>query len=181
MNPQSRPRAVVLVGFMGAGKTSVGSALAARLGWRFVDLDDRIVAREGRPIAAIFQQAGEPAFRRAETRALAELLQQLPGSGACVLALGGGAFTREENIELLERHGSSVVFLDAPLEELRRRCAPEGELRPLFRDENQFRQLYEARRGHYMRAALRVDTGAKSVEQVASELVALLQLDGCHE
>lgn len=181
MNPQSPPRAIVLVGFMGAGKTSVGSALAALLGWPFVDLDDRIAASEGRSIPAIFQQAGEAAFRRAETRALAELLRELPASGACVLALGGGAFTQQENIELLERNGSPVVFLDAPVEELRRRCAPEGALRPLFRDENQFRQLYEARRRHYMKAALRVDTGAKSVEQVASELIALLQLDGNHE
>jgi len=175
---QSPPRAVVLVGFMGAGKTSVGQALARRLGWRFVDLDDRIMARDGRPIAAIFQESGEAAFRQCESQALADLLRELPASPATVVALGGGAFTREENIRLLGRSGSPVVFLDAPLEELRRRCAQQGDERPLYRDENLFRQLYDSRRRHYMKAALRLDTQAKSVEQVAAELASLLRLDG---
>ena len=68
-------RAVFLVGFMGAGKTSVGRALSRRLGWRFEDLDDRIQAREGRSVSEIFQQSGEAGFRQAERAALAELLE----------------------------------------------------------------------------------------------------------
>jgi len=71
---EARVRAVILVGFMGAGKTSVGRALGGRLGWRFQDLDERVQAREGRSVADIFRESGETEFRRAEHAALRELL-----------------------------------------------------------------------------------------------------------
>lgn len=94
------PRAVFLVGFMGAGKTSVGRALGAMLGWPFEDLDERIQKREGRSIENIFRESGEAAFRQAEHSALRELLSG-PAKSQCVVALGGGAFAQEENTALL--------------------------------------------------------------------------------
>ncbi len=160
---------------MGAGKSSVGQALASRLGWQFIDLDNLIVAQEGRSIAEIFRQNGEAAFRQAETRALAELLSG-DARRRAIVALGGGAFVEDNNARLLRQEAMSVVFLDAPVEELLRRCAPQGGSRPLFQDENQFRQLYEARRHAYMKADLRIETSGLTVEQVAEELVRRLHL-----
>jgi len=160
---------------MGAGKTSVGRQLAQQLGWQFTDLDDVIQAREHRSIAEIFAEAGEPAFRQAETAALRTVLAQVV-AGPIVLAVGGGAFVQPENAIALRQAGIPVVFLDAPLEELRRRCAQDGLGRPLFRDENQFRQLYETRRQRYMEADLRVETGGLSLDEAV--LFIAQRLDG---
>lgn len=173
-------RAVFLIGFMGAGKTSVGIALARRLGWRFVDLDERVEKREGRKIAKIFAESGEAAFRRAETAALRELLDKSHRK-PLVIALGGGAFVQAENARLLKMSGAPVAFLDAPVEELRRRCGPKGATRPLFADENQFRQLYESRRSSYMQADIRVETTGQTVEQTAAVVASRLGLDGQDE
>jgi shikimate kinase len=167
---------VFLTGFMGAGKTSVGRALAARLGWRFVDLDDRIITVAGCSIADLFREAGEPAFRRAETQALSMLLVELRQAPGAIIALGGGAFVQAANARLLQEFGAPVVFLDAPAEELRRRCRHMAGSRPLYADENQFRQLYEARRSGYMKAGLRVETVEKTVGQVAAEVAQRLGL-----
>ncbi len=95
-------RAVFLVGFMGAGKTSVGRALSRRLGWDFEDLDDRIQAREQRTIDEIFERSGEAYFRRAEHEALRELIVGLSSSPR-VIALGGGAFAQAHNARLLQQ------------------------------------------------------------------------------
>lgn len=167
--------AVILVGFMGAGKTSVGQELAQRLGWRFVDLDQRVQQRDGRTIAEIFRDSGEPAFRRLETAALGDLLREAAQSSGTVAALGGGAFAQDANVILLRDAGYPSVFLEAPVEELRRRCATENATRPLFQDENQFRQLYEGRRDAYMKADFRVMTTGKTVVQVASEVMEWLK------
>jgi shikimate kinase len=172
-----RARVLVLVGFMGAGKTTTGRVLARRLQWRFVDLDDVIVAREGRSIPEIFEQFGEAAFRKAETAALKAMLRQFEHSPPAVLALGGGAMAQAENARLLKDHGAPTIFLDAPVEELRRRCQRRRAARPLFQDENQFRQLYEARRPAYMTADTRVDTLGKSNSRVAAEVLKLMQSD----
>src|SRR5438270_3686000 len=89
--PPHLPSAVSIVGFMGAGKTTVGQTLAAKLGWRFVDLDDLIVTRDGRTIPQIFQQSGEKAFRDLEQQLLRETIGSFRAGGS-VLSLGGGAF-----------------------------------------------------------------------------------------
>lgn len=167
---------IFLVGFMGAGKTTVGRLLAQRLQSPFIDLDDRICEREGRNIAEIFRQSGEEYFRRVESECLRDLTMETEAGASgmpLVIALGGGAFVRAENADMLRATGAPVIFLDASLEELRRRCAGAGAERPLYRDENQFRQLYEARRGGYMAADRRVETGGKTPEQVVEELLAL--------
>jgi shikimate kinase len=167
-------RAVCLVGFMGAGKSSVGKALGRQLGWLFVDLDERIQSREKRTIEEIFRQSGETEFRQAEHSALRELLSEL-SSSPVVIALGGGAFVQPENVALLEKAGIPTVFLDAPVDELFRRCQEQQIDRPLRRDQEQFRRLHGARREGYMAASLRIETSGKDVDTVATEVANRLE------
>ena len=175
-----RSNGVFLVGFMGAGKSSVGRALARRLNWTFEDLDDRIERREGRTVAEIFRDSGEAEFRRAERAALTQILEEQCGGGARIVALGGGAFVQKNNAALLEAAGVPTVFLDAGVEELWRRCCAEasesGAVRPLLKSEDQFRKLYAGRRGGYLMASLKVDTGNRTVEAIAAEIVECLEL-----
>jgi len=165
---------VLLVGFMGAGKTSVGQALAARLNWRFYDLDREIERRAGCNIAQIFRDFGEPEFRRRETECLREILQLT--RECAVIALGGGALARPENEGLLDL--AHAVFLEAPVEELWRRCQEHSTERPLRRDLQQFRELYESRKPGYGKAAMTVQTAGKTVEQVADEVTRRAGLKG---
>ena len=160
---------------MGAGKTAVGRLLARQFDWPFRDLDQAIEAREGRSIADIFREAGEAAFRRAEEAALSELLRE-SSVQPLVLALGGGAFVQAENARAVRRAGLRSVFLDASTDELRKRCAPEGGQRPLFQDEDAFRQLYNRRRPDYLTADCSIDTTGLTVEQVAAEIARCLGL-----
>jgi shikimate kinase len=166
--------AVILVGFMGAGKSSVGKALAAALGWAFEDLDERIERREGRRVHEIFRESGEAAFRHAEHVALRELLKELKEKAEKAVAVGGGAFVQRHNLKLIQSAGVPTVFLDAPVEELWRRCsaqaAEDGIARPLLRSAANFRELCAERRPHYLKASLRQETDGKTVHQVAIEL-----------
>jgi shikimate kinase len=171
--PAARTRALFLVGFMGAGKSSVGRILAHKLGWPFEDLDDRIQRREGRSIEQIFAESGEQFFRRAEHEALREVVNEL-GDIPRVVALGGGAFAQPGNIRLLEAAPVLTVFLDGAVEELFQRCLKEQRERPLLKDLELFRKLYEDRRSHYMMASLRIDTAGKDVESVASDVMKAL-------
>lgn len=175
---RSSARAIVLIGFMGSGKTSVGQALSRALDWTFHDLDNRIEAREGRTIAEIFRASGESAFRNAEREALSTLLKELSSSSPAVIALGGGAFVQPGIRRILAEAGLPVIWLDAPPEALWERCSREPFQRPLARDLNQFRQLYEERRKHYTEAALHVDTSGKEVQTIADELIERLGLNG---
>jgi shikimate kinase len=172
---------VVLIGFMGAGKSSVGRTLAERLGWAFEDLDDRIERRENRKVSEIFRESGESGFRRAEHAALKELLGELGPGGERVIALGGGAFVQKNNAKLMEASGVSTVYLDADAAELWRRCRKQAEQqgveRPLLGSAQGFRQLYEDRRRHYLRASFRQETGGKTVEEIAAALIVALGLD----
>ena len=174
-------RAVILIGFMGAGKSSVGRALAEQLDWTFEDLDERIERRERRKVAEIFRQSGESEFRRAEHLALRELLLELSAGADRIVALGGGAFVQKRNARLVEVGGVPTVFLDAPVEELWRRCKRQAEQqgmeRPLLGGLKNFRELYETRKPHYLTASIRQETGGKSVERIAAEVVQALGLD----
>jgi shikimate kinase len=170
---KSAVRAVILVGFMGAGKSSVGRRLGRLLGWPFADLDDHIQAREGRSIDQIFRESGEAKFRSAEHAALRELLESGPVG---IVALGGGAFVQEQNALLISAINIPVVFLDAPVEELFRRCQEDTTERPLGSDLDQFRTLYESRKPFYERAAHHIDTAGKDLEAVAAEVTCKLGL-----
>lgn len=176
MGAQPPPRVVFLTGFMGAGKTSVGRALATRLDWQFVDLDERVEQQQGRSIAQIFRESGEAAFRVAEHAALASLLQQA-AEHAMVTALGGGTLSQPQNAQRLRQAAAALVFLDAPLEVLLARCRPAASQRPLFKDEASFRRLYESRLPDYRSASLRVDTANRTPEDVAAEIATALGLD----
>jgi shikimate kinase len=172
--------AVFLVGFMGAGKSSVGRALGQRLNWVFEDLDDRIERRTGRRIADIFHDSGEEVFRQAEYEALQEILLELRGGVARIVALGGGAFVQERNAQLLADSGATTIFLDAPVEELWDRCCRQadesGTERPLLRSKVQFRELHKRRSKSYSAASLRFGTGARTVEEIAAEIGKKLRL-----
>lgn len=162
---------------MGAGKTSVGRELARRLGWRFVDLDDRVILQTGLSVADVFARDGEAVFRRLESEQLKRLLQEVPQTPS-VIALGGGAWVQEENATALRSTGLPVISLDAPADELWSRCAAEGPTRPLRRSEDEFRRLYEARRGRYLEGTTAVNTTGKNVAEVAESILLLLRLAG---
>ena len=106
---------VYLVGFMGAGKTTVARALARRLGWRVVDIDEQIEQREHQTVADLFAKRGEPYFRTAERAALAEQL----ASRHVVVATGGGTFVDPQNRALINGDGVSV-WLDVPIDAAQR-------------------------------------------------------------
>ena len=169
-----------LVGFMGAGKTSVGRLLGQQLNWAFEDLDDRIEQREGRTVPTIFRESGESEFRRAEHEALRSLVEELAGGALKIVAMGGGAFVQERNASLLKSSGMPTVFLDAPVEELWQRCSKQaldaGNVRPLLQSREQFSQLYKIRRKSYAAASLSVPTGKRSVEEIATEIAQALAL-----
>jgi shikimate kinase len=171
---QPEVRVLFLAGFMGAGKTSVGRALSARLGWPFEDLDEHIRSREGRCIADIFRDSGEAEFRRIERVTLLDLLADL-GASPRIIGLGGGAFVQELD-EALAQPSFVSVFLDAPVDELWRRCEQDVASRPLQRDRQEFRALYESRIPRYRRAGLHVQTSGKTVDEVASEICSKLRL-----
>ena len=160
---------------MGAGKTTVGRALAKSLRWNFLDLDDVIEQRERKSVAEIFASSGEPAFRRMESAALAALLQDRQAGSDLILALGGGAFVQKQNRDALISAGAITVLLEAPVEELRRRCQAEHKVRPLAQQDARFNELFAARRADYALARFTVQTLDKSVQQVTAEIEQLLQ------
>jgi shikimate kinase len=168
-------RTVFLIGFMGAGKTSVGRALGQSLGWDFVDLDERIQDREGRSIEQIFVESGESGFREVEHACLRDLVAE-SNSSRRIVALGGGACIQARNEQLLASDGMTVVCLHAPAEELFRRCQQEPVTRPLRGDIEQFCALYKKRESSYAKADLLIDTNGKEVEQVTEEIAAKLGL-----
>src|SRR5271155_1436684 len=136
--PQA-PLRIVLIGFMGAGKSTAGPILAERLGWRFIDADIYLQNRKGSTIADLFSNHGETAFRRME----AEVFSELHGERDLVLALGGGAIESESTRFLLRQSNDTcVVFLNAPLEILIDRCEKQigAAIRPVLRQRDALSQ-----------------------------------------
>lgn len=171
MRGRGTPRAAVLVGFMGAGKSSVGKALARRLGAEFVDLDDRIEAGAGRTIGEIFSLEGERAFREREREAIRDAVT-VPGR---VIATGGGAFLDEDSRQRLKAY-APVIFLDVSPATALKRLAGDTS-RPLLSGgdrEKAVRELMERRRPAYRQADFRVSTENRTAERVAEEVFLLL-------
>ena len=166
---------IVLTGFMGSGKTTIGSLLAERLGWKFVDLDHEIERREGRSVPSIFAESGEARFRHAESAALAAVL----GRKRIVLALGGGAPEELGNRLLLEQTPrTTVVYLAAPFAQLVARCqAQEGATeRPVLADLNVAELRFTARRAVYERiATCTLETTPLTPHETAAEVERILR------
>ena len=160
---------IYLVGFMGAGKSSVARSLGKRLDWKVEDIDTRIERAERRDIPTIFRTDGEPYFRAREREALLALL---PERGA-VVASGGGTFADASNRELMLRDGA-VIWLDAPLETVLQRAPSDGR-RPLAADRLGMEQLYNQRLAAYRQAHLRVDAGRGSVEELVDFILEWLE------
>jgi shikimate kinase len=156
---------IYLVGFMGAGKSSVARALGKRLDWKVEDVDTLIEREERRDIPTIFRQDGEPYFRARERTVLIGLL---PERGT-VVASGGGTFVDAANRELMLRDGA-VVWLDAPFSTVLDRVPLDGR-RPLASDRLEMEQLYNQRLAAYRQAHLRVDAGRGSVEELVDHIV----------
>lgn len=156
---------IYLVGFMGAGKTSVARALGARLDWPVEDVDERIEARERRSVARIFSERGEPYFRTVEREVVRELLP----ARHVVVATGGGTFAEPDTRAAILADGA-VVWLDVPLELVLRRVRPDGR-RPLAADRAQMESLYHLRVLAYRQAHHRIDTSRASVPEIVERIL----------
>jgi len=161
---RSRPQRIVLVGFMGCGKSTVGAALARRLGWGFRDLDRWIEERHGLTVAEIFRGRGEPFFRGEERRA-ARAAARLKRH---VVAAGGGAFAQDKTRELL-RAGAITVWLRCDPAVLRRRVPADGS-RPLAVDRGRMRRLLGEREPSYRLADITVDSSRAAPDEVAQRI-----------
>jgi shikimate kinase len=172
-----KPARIVLCGFMGSGKSTVGALLAAALDWRFEDLDTAIERRAQKPVPQIFLEDGEAVFRTLETAALATAL----AVDHLVLALGGGAAEADVNRQLLRSAtATAIVFLTAPVDDLRARCeaqslAAEAVQRPLLEDREAFTARYLRRAPLYGSVAhATIETAGKSPAAVVKELTHML-------
>lgn len=161
---------IYLIGFMGAGKTTVGRELSARLAMPFFDLDELIESAESSSIKDIFKQHGEPYFRKRER----DILRSTRHLEHAVISTGGGTFTFDENIQFIQSEGFSV-YLSAPYSLLRARLGDKADDRPLFRDDSAAHELYANRVRFYRMADLTLEireeeTPAEIVERLLLEL-----------
>lgn len=164
--PQTRR--IVLTGFMGSGKSTVGPLLAARLGWKFLDADDVLVAAAGIPIHEFFARHGETAFRRREQETIARLIEE----DALVLALGGGAIESDATRELLLSHpGTLLVHLEAQLETALKRCRGTEGTRPVLANAANLRARYERRMPLYRTAHVSVHVDTLTPEEVVEGIL----------
>jgi shikimate kinase len=160
---------IYLVGFMGAGKTTIGRELAARVDAPFFDLDDLIVAAEKMSIKDMFEQRGEPYFRKRER----DLLRSTKYLERAVVATGGGTFTFDENVQFIQSEGLSV-YLSAPYALLRGRMEEKVTERPLLRDDVSTHELYSSRIRYYRMADVTMEIRE---DQTPAEIVERLILD----
>ncbi|OUM88244.1 MAG: hypothetical protein BAA01_08750 [Bacillus thermozeamaize] len=171
----SDKRNIIVIGFMGTGKSTVGASLAKRMGWTWVDTDQRIEAEEGRPISELFEKEGENYFRQRETA----ILQSVLKNRCQVVTTGGGIVLSPLNRQLMRENGW-VVALTASADEIVRRLAGDAT-RPLLRGslEERVRRLLKERDGLYDFAHFKVDTTGKTIEDVTAEIEkALAQVFG---
>jgi shikimate kinase len=165
------PENIVLIGFMGCGKSTVGRALQQRLGYPLVDMDQMIEQRAGKPITRIFSEEGERVFREMETGLLRELAGKI--GERQIISTGGGVIVRAENREILRKLGY-VVWLDAPLEVIHERTA-KNRARPLLNTESpeeRIRGLMAERRPLYQETShLKLDTAGLDCQELATGIL----------
>jgi shikimate kinase len=166
-----RTPGLYLVGFMGCGKSTVGRVLADELGWSFFDLDDEIESSASASISEIFDKQGELVFRALESSALAQRVRAVQSGRPQVISLGGGALMNDENFELVSNNGVTV-WIDSPFELILNRVAAESH-RPLGRDPERLRELFEIRRPRYAQADFRVDAPEEDAMETAKRIMAL--------
>jgi shikimate kinase len=168
------PRRIVLTGFMGSGKTTVGPLVARRLGWKFVDVDDAIEAEAGVTIAELFSRHGEAAFREREHAAIAALA----AGDALVLALGGGAIEHPATRNLLlTAPGTLLVHLEVELATTRARCHGTEHLRPILADQANLESRYQRRLPLYSQAHVSIAVDALTPEQAVDAILRAARLD----
>ena len=166
-----RTPGLYLVGFMGSGKSAVGRLLADELGWPFADIDEDIEKAQGVSIAEIFDTRGEEEFRRMEQEAMRKRVREVECGRPLVLALGGGAFVDPENRKMLEERGVTM-WLDCSFPRICTRL--EGQThRPLARDPDKFRQLFDDRREAYSKAEHRIEADTDDPSAVVAEILKL--------
>jgi shikimate kinase len=166
-----RTPGLYLIGFMGSGKSAVGRLLADELGWSFADIDEDIEKAQGVSIAEIFDRRGEQEFRVIEREAVRKRVREIECGKPMVLALGGGAFVDPENRKTLEERGVTI-WLDCPFPRI---CARlDGQThRPLARDPEKFRQLFDDRRDTYGKAEHRIEADTDDPSTVVAEILKL--------
>ena len=156
---------IYLVGFMGAGKSTVGRELSLKLHWPFLDLDTEIEKSEKLPVREIFAQFGEPHFRQLER----EHLQRISGTPQAIIALGGGAYVDAANRAVVDATGVAV-WLETSFETVKERVRPDGS-RPLLADPTKARQLHSERLPSYRLARIHVLTDNRLPDAIAEEIV----------
>jgi shikimate kinase len=156
---------VYLVGFMAAGKSSLAREIGRRLDWKVEAVDERIEARERRPVAAIFASDGEAYFRSVER----EIVQELLRPRHVVVATGGGTFV-DPDLRALMKADGAVFWIDVPLGQVIGRLPRDGS-RPLAANRLQLESLYESRRFAYAQAHVRLDASRASVGDLADQVV----------
>ena len=156
---------IYLVGFMGAGKSTVGRVLAKRLGWKFVDLDREIERVEGQSIAQIFQAAGETRFRELEQEHFARISKR----HHMVVALGGGAFLNPVNRDLADSTGSTI-WLKVSFTTVCARVKMDGS-RPKFASREKAEVLFKSREPLYQLARIHIDADGRSPMDIADEVI----------
>ena len=164
----SQPRRIVLTGFMGSGKSTVGPIVAARLGWQFIDLDNVIEAEAGSAIAEIFSRQGEAAFRNLEHATIARMIT----TDSLVLALGGGAIERADTRELLlASPGTLLVHLEVELATTLARCSGTEGTRPVLADQANLASRYQRRLPLYRAAHVSIPADLLSPSEVADAIL----------
>ena len=172
---------LILTGFMATGKSSVGSLVARRLGWEFVDVDTIIVGRAGKPIAKIFDEQGEPHFRQLEREVVANLANDRRRCPHChgpfpeVISTGGGVLVDESNSAALKRVGV-IVCLTARPEVVAARVEKSKTKRPKLTEGGKstlarIKELMDERFNAYARADVQIDTSDLTVDQLADHVI----------
>ena len=163
---------IILTGFMGTGKSTVGRLLAEKIGYRFVDTDTLIEQQTKATISEIFATQGEKTFRQLET----DLVKKLAAENRQVIATGGGLVLNQDNVAELSRTGQ-IFCLTASAEDILQRVTRQGDTRPLLQDENPLQKITSLlqQRDHVYRQFQQLSTSGKTPEKLVEEILALIQ------